>query len=92
MRGAMELTAEMVLVRAFGGEAAIRWLVSVGDRVAYVTNAAGAEAVKAGARPLHCVGVPLTDVYVVSEGVRDGEYPDWESLTRRFGPVTAQSG
>jgi hypothetical protein len=75
---------EVVVIKAFGGFTAIRWMVGMNERVAYVTNAAGREAAKLGAEPMAVVGVPLADVFKTSPGIKDDEYPNWELLERRF--------
>jgi hypothetical protein len=86
------MNPETVIVRGLGGLAAIRWMIGTTERVAYITNAAGREAVKLGAEPSAVVGVPLADVFKANPDIKDDECPNWERLEPRFRrPVTAKA-
>jgi hypothetical protein len=77
---------EAIVVRGLGGRAFVRWMVRSVGSVAYLTNTAGAAAMRAGTEPKAMIGFPLGDVYLLPKGliVSDGEVPNWADLAPRF--------
>jgi hypothetical protein len=77
---------EIVVVKAFGGQALVRWLVGLTQSVAEITDDAGAQAVRDGRRPIASVGFRRSDVFVADPvtRIRDGDYPNWDTMSHRF--------
>ena len=70
---------EMVLLRAFGGEALVRRFVEAGERVAYVTDEEGFKALQSNEPTDRVIGFPWEDVFVVRAGLTEGMGVDWST-------------
>ncbi len=79
------IVPEVVVSKDYSGRALVRWMIAESPRVAVLTNSEGADRVRAGGEPLHAVGFPKSDVYVLpSTGISDGDCPNWAEMTPRF--------
>ena len=70
-----------MLLRALGGLALVRWFVASGDRVAYVTDDLGLEAMERNEPTNRVIGFPWEDVFLCQPGMADGARVDWSSET-----------
>jgi hypothetical protein len=79
------VSPKQAILRAFGGQALVRWIVDEGSSVVYVTDADGAIALRRGGQPDRIIGFPKNDVFGFVDGVEDGSFPDWAKLTKISG-------